>query len=236
MERATPEILLPPGVQAPPKEQQRYAIAVPSMDQCVTNFAMALAQLHYRLGIRRIPVALINNKGSIVAINRNNGIAEAQRLGCSKILFLDSDMTFPADTLERLLAHDKKIVGATYAQRSGLHKNLSKPKGNERDDASGLVEVDALPTGCLLIDLSVFEDMPKPYFRFGVNPVTERITGEDYNFCDDVRALGHSIWLDVELSWELIHWGESGWVLDPDLCGRDPQQPDARLVELETFK
>lgn len=211
------------------------AICVPSTDMVNANFAMALAQLLYYCGIRRRRTVLINNKGSNIAGNRNNGVREAKRLGASKLLFLDADMTFPMNVVERLEGWGKPIVGASYPQRSGLHKNLAQPKANVPVDLEGkkVIEVDRLPTGCLLIEMAVFDRIAEPWFFFGVDADKKRITGEDYNFCDSARAAGIPVHLDVDLSFNIVHWGESGWRLDTDLCGKAADQPDAHLVQID---
>lgn len=241
---ATDKIVGPNGDPLPTRSSELplVLIGVPSHDMLHANFAMALAQMTFRIGaIRPVRIGIINVKGSVVHHQRNKIVAEAQRLGASKLLFLDSDMSFPMVTLERLLLSDKAIIGATYAQRTGGHKNLAKPKGNERhDNANGVVQVDALPTGVLLIDMKVFDSLKRPYFRFEYTeedvaagtPPSER--GEDYEFCRRAREAGIPVWCDVELSWEIIHWGEAGWRLDADLCGKDASMPDATLVQLES--
>jgi hypothetical protein len=233
-------LILPPGVATSPesKPRPRVLVAIPSPDQVNANFAMALATTLYLAGLKRIPCALANVKGSVIHRNRNNLVAEAKRLGCAKILFIDADMTFPVNVIERLLSYDKQIVGATYAQRSGLHKNHAKPLSGGREDVHGLVEVAALPGGLLLIDMAVFDDLKRPYFRMPFTEETEteppRETGEDYDFCNRARAVGYQVWLDTELSFDVIHWGEAGWRLDPERCGADPQGTDAQIVEAAT--
>lgn len=234
------DLILPPGVAkaSEPKPRPRLAVCIPSGDHVHANFAMCLATALYVAGLRRIPIALVSNKGSSILNNRNNAVAEAQRLGCHKLLFIDSDITFPVGAIERLLAHEKPIVGASYASRGGVHKNLAKPLSGDREDVTGLVQVAALPTGFLMVDMAVFEAMKRPYFRMpateeadGVAPAT---LGEDYDFCNRARAAGFAIAMDVELSFELIHWGEAGWRLNDQLCGRGELEPDAEIIELAT--
>lgn len=239
MDRA-PKIIVPPAAAAnEPGRKPRVAIAVPSTDHVHANFAMALGAFMYGNGIRKQPVALINTKGSMIQKNRDNAVLEARRLECDYILFLDSDITFPPDALQRLLAHGKPIVGATYARRTAPHSNLAKPKDQEPADVTGLVEVDALPTGHLLIDLTIFDRLKRPYFRFqaieegtslhGVEGPTT--LGEDYGFCEAAKGLGYAIWMDVELSFGLVHWGECGWKLRDGIVVEG--QPLAEMVELQ---
>lgn len=225
--------------EAPPSEKPlRIMIAVPSGDRVHVNFAMCLANMQYRLGLLRYHVASGNTKGSMIQNNRNKLVDLAEKLQCAKIFFIDSDMTFPADTLERLVAHGKPVVGATYAQRVGKHKNLAKPLGNVRTEVATdeLVEVDALPGGCVLIDMAVFKALKRPYFRMGyteedpANGVEPMTHGEDYDFFPRAKAAGFPCYLDPKLSYELIHWGEVGWRLSDTPIN---PESDAEMVEMQ---
>jgi hypothetical protein len=73
--------------------------------------------------------------------------------------------------------------------------------------ASDLVEMQRIPTGCLLIKMSVFEKLTRPYFRFETDS-EGAIVGEDYVFCDRAREAGFHIWCDVTISRELGHLGQ----------------------------
>jgi len=44
------------------------------------------------------------------------------REGCSHILFIDSDMTFPQDMIQRLIDRDVDIVAANCARRRMLNR------------------------------------------------------------------------------------------------------------------
>lgn len=219
------------------KPRPRVLVAIPSGDRVHANFAMALATMLYLAGAMRVPLALANNKGSCVHKNRNNAVSEAHRLESSKILFIDSDMTFPPNALERLLAHEKPIVGASYASRGEPHHNLAKSLSTEYTPVKGLTEVAGLPAGMLLIDVAVFESLKRPYFRFPfveedpAQGVEASEIGEDYDFCNRVRAAGFKVFMDVELSLDMIHWGEAGWRLNESAA---VDQPDAHLVEVST--
>ena len=65
-----------------------------------------------------------------------------------------------------------------------------------------------IPTGCLLIRMSVFDKLPRPYFRFESNEESGDIIGEDYIFCDRARAAGFRVWCDPALSHEIGHIGQ----------------------------
>ncbi|HUY68145.1 MAG TPA: hypothetical protein VMV79_02460 [Alphaproteobacteria bacterium] len=178
------------------------AICIPSGDMVHADFAASLAALCLDPGAR---CAIVNNKGSLITVGRNNCIAAAQTINASHALFLDSDMIFPRDTLKRLLAHDKDMVGALYAARRPPFQAI----GVAWDDASesgGLRRMKIMPTGCLLIRLDVFAQLPKPWFCERVEG--EKIVGEDVYFCERAAAAGIEIWQDTALSREIGHVGE----------------------------
>src|SRR3990167_6242688 len=53
-------------------------------------------------------------EGFNTAESRNLSVAKAIQSGSEYILFSDDDMIYPPDTLERLLAHGKDIIGTLY--------------------------------------------------------------------------------------------------------------------------
>lgn len=183
------------------------AICFPSGDTVHADFALSLAGLCHAVGPLRLTV--INTKSSIVAVARNNGVARAQEAKADYLLFLDSDMVFPRETLIRLLKHMQDIVGATYSKRLPPYPILGTAlSGQSLGEHPDLVEMERIPTGCLLIRMSVFDTLKKPYFRFEYNETNGNITGEDYTFCDRVREAGFRIWCDAALSKEIGHIGQ----------------------------
>jgi hypothetical protein len=185
----------------------RVAIAVPSGDMVHADFAMAYAQLC--MASAGLQLQLITVKSSIVAQARNNGVEIARGFGADYILFLDSDMLFPPTALFRLLLHRKDIVGATYTKRVAPFDILGTKLAAQPAVLSGdLLEMQRIPTGCLLIKMDVFEKLSKPYFRFDVD-AQGSIVGEDYVFCDRAREAGFRIWCDAVMSREVGHIGQS---------------------------
>lgn len=185
----------------------KVAICFPSPDMVHADFALSLAGLC--AASHPLDVVTINPKSSIVAVARNNGVKRAQELGIDVLLFVDSDMVFPADTLVRLLAHRKAIVGAIYTKRLPPYELLGTPLSKDVvAGEAGLVEMQRMPTGCLMIAMKVFERLTKPYFRFGFNEETGAILGEDYAFSDALRLAGFHIWADMNLSHDIGHIGQ----------------------------
>jgi len=180
------------------------AIAIPSGDLVHTDFAMSLAMLCMNPGAS---VFLLNARSSLIPLGRNQCAGAAQIMKATHLLFLDTDMVFPADTLTRLLAHDKDIVGATYSRRVPPFHALTVTEEDEHIHVTaGLRQVKLMPTGCLLIRLGVFNALAKPYFNLVAEG--DQLRGEDYYFCEKARAAGFELWCDGDLSSQLGHIGQ----------------------------
>ncbi len=197
---------------AMPATLPTVAVVVPSGNTVHADFCMSLAAMCYSLN--ELPMLTVTTRSSIVAEGRNNGVKIARDAKCDFVLFLDSDMTFPHDTLLRLLVRDLDIVGATYSRRTPPLSPLGEIMPVQPVDAPpGLVEMQRVPTGCLLIRMSVFDTLKPPYFRFRIDEEAGQIVGEDYDFSDRVRAKGFRIWCDPILSKAVGHLGQQVFMI-----------------------
>ncbi len=181
----------------------RVLLAVPCMDMVHADFAFSLARL---LTSNPPALTLQDLRSSDVVWARNEAARLTVAGGYSHLMFLDSDMEFPADTLHRLLGHGKPLVGATYVKRCEPWGLLGAfPAGT--DMSAGLVEALELPTGCLLIHRSVLERIEWPWFRFEYGDEVGQRLGEDLYFCRKARGKGVKVWCDLALTRELGHVG-----------------------------
>jgi hypothetical protein len=152
-----------------------------------------------------------NRRSCNLAQMRNDIVKEAQAQEASHLLFLDSDMYFPPETLNRLLAHDLPIVACNYVRRcdpptptairNGQLLHLYAP-------TTGLTEVEIAGTGVMLIRMDVFNELSKPYFLFEYLPDMDCISTDDVYFCKKARQAGIPIWIDNDLSHEIAHIGQ----------------------------
>lgn len=209
---------------------KKVAICVPSGDMVHADFAMALAAMAYQCGPVTIggkkhdpiELALINVKDSLVVMGRNTLVEQAQKLGVDYLFFLDSDMVFHPWTLRQLIERDVDIVGGTYVKRRPPNTLLGHAlDGRLLEEAiSGtqvggekLYEAGAIPGGCMLIKMSVFEQLKKPYFQTPAHETDGQvwIEGEDIFFCRVVREAGLKIWIDWPTSFTLSHIGQEAF-------------------------
>src|ERR1041384_5818212 len=66
-------------------------------------------------------------QGGDIVSARTFCVQDAMEKGATHIFFIDSDMSFPPDTLERLLAHDKEIVTVEYNRRKLPPESVTTP-------------------------------------------------------------------------------------------------------------
>jgi hypothetical protein len=152
----------------------------------------------------------ISMPGSITSLARNSIVDTALSHNCTHLLFLDTDMTFPIDTISRLLAHDVDIVGGLYFERYDPYRPAVFWKDSDGDYAlkstlpkDELVACDAIGTGCLLIKTSVFSKLAKPYFEYRLGSYgitkTEKFFSEDIVFSEACSAAGYNIFCDMSV-------------------------------------
>ena len=198
----------------------KVGVVVPSGDHVHSKFMVNLVSL-FQYSLDKFDMVIINPRSSLIGTGRQMGVDIAVKRGCEYVLFLDSDMVFPYTLLERLYERGEPVVGATYVKRilptSWNHTELN----GTPELGTGLREVSRLPLGATLIDLSVLESRTrdgadaqgawqKPYFRCEYpqeGPEAGMERGEDYYFCDEVRAKGGKVYLDADLSKSIGHIG-----------------------------
>lgn len=148
---------------------------------------------------------IITVHGQSPAQARNIIVEQAMSNDCTHILFLDDDMICPADTLMKLLSHDKDIVTGLYLLRSFPHfpalfdeaYDNGKCKFTFLDsNVSGLVPAVNCGLGCVLISVKVFEALEKPYVRLG--EIEKDGWCDDVGFFNRCRAAGFEIFCDTD--------------------------------------
>jgi hypothetical protein len=154
-------------------------------------------------------------QGTIIQNQRADLCLDAMREGCSHILFIDSDMTFPQDMVQRLLKHDVDIVAANCARRrmptgptaQNYDENGVRKMVYTMPDSTGLEEVGSIGTGIMLIKKEVFQNMSEPWFDMPWQTGKRGYMGEDVFFCKKAQELGFKVYIDHDVSKEIGHIG-----------------------------
>lgn len=147
---------------------------------------------------------LVSERGYNTSENRNWIAAKAVNTKCDYLFFVDDDMIFPPDTLERLLAHQKDIVGGIYMTKYETQSPVVEYLDDSRP--TELFKCGAIGTGCLLIKTSVFWRVPQIWFTYEWNPNGSVKMSHDWIFCHNARLLDFEIWADPTL--EIKHIGQ----------------------------
>jgi hypothetical protein len=123
------------------------------------------------------------------------------------LLFLDSDQVFPPETVERLLSHKKLVVGCLYFHRQPPYQphayrwsETGKMRTGEpmieaievTAEDQGLIQVDAIGTGGLMVARRVYADIIEPpWFEYGGQEESEDVT-----FCRKLEKVGVPVFVD----------------------------------------
>jgi len=139
-----------------------------------------------------------------------NLIAKWVKDGNYDYLFsVDSDISFPKDTLKKLLSHDKPMVTGVYCQRLPDRKleiyrynSFGNMYNVQLSDlpTDKIEEIDGCGFGCLLIKREVFESINYPHFEYLMNTDMTIKLSEDVDFCMKAKSVGKSIWVDASIN------------------------------------
>lgn len=180
----------------------KILIAIPCMDQVPALFAQSLACLK-KVGECQVAFQI----GSLVYTSRNELSQYAMKDGFDYVLWLDSDMTFESNMLERMLeVMDKNnldiLTGIYFRRRPPYTPVLfDKMEPNETGwDFSDfdkvppeLFEVGACGFGCVLLKTEVLLSVRLQH-GYLFHPMNSG--GEDISFCWRARQCGYKIMCD----------------------------------------
>lgn len=193
-------------------------IVVPARDMVHGWFAYSIALAMGYMGKHHpyVDLHLLWNNGTILSEQRSELAKLALLGGADWVVWFDSDMRFPIDTIERLLAHNKPIVMAGYPTRKPPAIEPTQYADDEttvrvytEKDSTGLQEIASGGFGCIAVHKSVFEAMPPPWFHIPWNEKELKFEcGEDIYFCRKAREAGFKIYLDHDLSKKVSHIGQ----------------------------
>jgi hypothetical protein len=174
----------------------------------------SLVSLCTNLVQTRAQMSLLIVEGAYIQLNRALLVKYAREQECTHIFFMDHDMAFPGDTIQRLLDRDKDVVGGAYNQR-GVTPSLTTVflEGVDGERVPGdqlpkdLFRCSALGTGCLLVKMSVFDRIASPWFNLEIINNVDLVQSEDVWFCNQVRKAHIDVWCDPTFA--VGHVGEA---------------------------
>ena len=143
-------------------------------------------------------------------------------------LNIDSDHSWSADAVIRLLLHPELVVAASYKMTNAWDSYTGvivrdedgdvRGKWDEQDKTARLLAADRIPAGFMRLKKEVLQkyieahpddywmDGDRKVYRFFWNEVKDHVfTGMDFCFSDKLKALGYDLWIDPNL--KINHWG-----------------------------
>lgn len=178
-------------------------ICIPALDTMQTLFVKALYDLRKPEGTE-----IAFSASSLVYDSRNQLTDKAVKGGYDRVLWLDSDMYFDPDLLERLNAHldhgldivaglffTRKIPvrPCAYSRCELVEKDgIFIPTIEPAEYGAELFEVAACGFGAVAMKTEVLAKVSERDFPFSPLPGF----GEDFSFCLRARELGYHIWCD----------------------------------------
>ena len=214
-------------------------IAMPCYDSVKINTMLSIIKLVQQLAKSGIEAGINTMKSPLIHQARNYLTSVFLATEYQYLLFIDSDVEFEPEAVINMLVAKKNIVCTPYRVKAEeIDKHIytvefADPK-NITVLAGGLVEIEAGPTGLMLIHRRVFEKIIKNrpdlkiknsanqalketdkshsfYYNFFDFAFEDGYTwGEDVSFCKLARKEGFKLYANTESM--TAHRGEYAWV------------------------
>ena len=196
---------------------------------------LSVIKLVQQLGKSGIETGIHTMKSPLIHQARNYLTSVFLTTQYQYMLFVDSDVEFQPEAVLRMMVAKKNIVCTPYRVKAEeLSKHIYTVEFKDPKNilvlAGGLVEIEAGPTGLMLIDRKVFEKIiknhPELKIRNKATPKAEKshefyynffdfgfndgyAMGEDVSFCRLARGNGFKIYANIESS--TTHHGAYAW-------------------------
>lgn len=139
-------------------------------------------------------------------------VKQIKGMNVDYILHMDADEEYPEDTPERLMKHvdDGKdvVMGLVARHRDGgyvVYDFTESPlriKQRDIQPNTGLVKVDCIGMGGLMVNPRVYDTLDEPYFSGILD-----FPGPDTTFSYKCKQKGIDIWVDTDLRFGHVYTG-----------------------------
>ena len=213
-------------------------MAMPCYDSVTINTMLSIFKLVQKLGQSKVEVGINTMKSPLIHQARNYLTSVFLTTEYTHLLFIDADVQFEPEAVLRMLVADKDVVCTPYRVKN---PDINKPAYTVKFPdpkvvpilPGGLVEIEAGPTGLMLIHRRVFEKIIKnsPHLKIK-NEVNQGLVsteashkfyynffdfafedgytyGEDVSFCNLARKQGLKLYANIESP--TAHHGSFAW-------------------------
>lgn len=211
--------------QAPQQKLRTVLLAAPCHDGRIDVYHVAALAETCKLGLANgiNVVPLYMSFDSLVQRARNDIVTVAVEIEADDLFFVDTDQDWNPQDFFRMLSHDVSLVAAAVPKKNDIEQYNVKLTGEFKIEENGLVAVDGVGTGMMRIRKDLLKkiydassEYKEPHKEkptknvFEVKVVDGQLWSEDIVFCQKVRDLGETVYLDP-----LVNCGHSGpkrWV------------------------
>ena len=190
----------------------KIAICIPCHGDPKLGFAMSLARLAAHSVSHGLKIGIQDGSSANLPWLRCDLVKAVLPLEPDYIFWLDADHIFPPDSLIRLLAHDKPVVGVNQPTRSNPECPTAAVGPMERivttEDLAKrgvLRRVESMGLAMCLMRTEIFARLDKPWFASEPTEDGEQFIGEDFYFFQKLKAAGIPAFVDHGLSWDVGH-------------------------------
>lgn len=229
----------------------KLLIATPAYSGKVhVPYATSLAETTLALMTNGVRVNYnINASGSLLIAERNRILRQFWESDCTHCLLVDGDLGWPSQAVLAMLHKDVEMVCGVYPARGENVFNfwpcLNENKSIVSDDKKGLIKMEYIPAGFMLITRSVMEKLiakfsdqyyePKAaelkfangWMLFNCEVMDGEFWGEDYVFCRKCREAGVDIWVDPLIQFN--HAGQIGTLMS--VLSNKPNEGETQTAE-----
>lgn len=212
----------------------KIMISTPAYDGKVfVQYAISLSETILLLAGNQIQTQIhIPTAGSLLVAERNRIVETFMNSDCTHLLCIDSDLAWPAQAVLAMIKQNLEFVAGIYPARGDtsfvFRAKLNSDNSIVKND-TGLLAMEYIPAGFMLLTRSVFEKMYKALPELYYEPKADQLKhlkgyclfnteiyegefwGEDYTFCRNARKSGVDIWVDPFI--EFDHAGLRGQLL-----------------------
>lgn len=135
-----------------------------------------------------------------------NLIADWVVRGYDYLFSVDHDITFPPDTLKKMLEHDVHLVTGVYRQRLEPQQlEIYEPFGGRMSTEDlfakkwKLIGIGGCGFGCVLVKKEVLRGVGYPQFEYHPALDHNNTISEDTDFCKKAIAKGFKLWCDPSI-------------------------------------
>lgn len=179
-------------------KELRILIGLPVYRTISVKTAFSLVEL---LKVTPHDTQVIFQEGVFVHQNQNDIAEYALANGFDYVFYVEHDMLFEPETLNKLLASEKDIICANYNFKSDESNSMVYDEDMEliEEMPKDIFKAGAIPTGLTLIKTEVFKKLAKPYFFFEYDEEGRMKTSQDVYFSLKSKEAGLEVWCNSKI-------------------------------------